>query len=441
MKLARPASRSEIYFKQLKGVFFFRLLSVLSSFIAVPIVYRYLGPSEYGVWATIISITSWVLLFDLGVANGLRNRITESISNNNFLEAKEYISTAYCIIGIGIVCVILLFYILNEYLPWARIFNTNVLSNDELKLTVNVSMFFILINFFLSLINQVLDGMQKSGYVGFNQFLSNVLSLLFVYALSLYTNSSIVSLAVAYGFSVFLSNMVISAWFYQKLPSIKPSFRFFKKEKISNILSLGLRFFIIQVAVIVLFTTDRLIISQLLGPEFVTPYDIVFKLFSAVTIVHGIVIAPLWASYADAFHRGDYTWMRNMMRKQLHVYVMLFLGTLLLCLFAPSIISIWIGDVELLDVRIIYSLAIFVLLLTWSNVFSYLLNGLSETRLQIQAAIIASIINIPLSIFFVNVFGMGVDGVVMASVVSISIFSILGPFKVYSLLYNNTDNN
>ena len=72
-----------------------------------------------------------------------------------------------------------------------------------------------------------------------------------------------------------------------------------------SITSLGFQFFIIQIAVIVIFTTDKILITQLFGPEYVASYDVVFKLFSIITIAHGILMAPLWSAYSDAYHRND----------------------------------------------------------------------------------------------------------------------------------------
>ena len=41
-------------------------LSMIISYIYVPIVLNYLGIEKYGVWATILAILSWISYFDLG---------------------------------------------------------------------------------------------------------------------------------------------------------------------------------------------------------------------------------------------------------------------------------------------------------------------------------------------------------------------------------------
>lgn len=75
---------------------------------------------------------------------------------------------------------------------------------------------------------------------------------------------------------------------------------------------------------------------------------------------------------------------------------------LILSLVLPYIIDIWVGEIPFLDWDLIIVLAVFTLVLTWNNVFAIFLNGINETRLQMKTSIVASIINIPLSVFFVK---------------------------------------
>lgn len=71
--LGRSMSRAMVY----KGV------SMVLSLVYVPIVLNYLGDYKYGVWASILSILSWISYFDLGIGNGLRNRLSEAIASDS----------------------------------------------------------------------------------------------------------------------------------------------------------------------------------------------------------------------------------------------------------------------------------------------------------------------------------------------------------------------
>ncbi len=431
----KSSFRSRNYFKQLKSSFIFKVLAILASFLVIPVMIQYLGHEKYGVWSTLLSILSWIVMFDIGIGNGLRNKLSESIAKNEYIKAREYISTTYAAIACVAILVGFIFAIISEWINWSRVFNTETVSREMLAVIVNVSMFFVLINFVFATVNQILNALQKTNITVFNQFLANLFSLFFVFVLSKNTDGKLEYIAIVFGLSILFSNMLVSFWFYRRNVIYRPAIHLIKKERLFETLSLGSQFFIIQIAVIVLFTTDRLIISQLLGPEYVTPYDVVFKLFSVVTIFHGIIVAPLWNSYSDAYHRNDYTWMQGMMKRQMKILGFILLATMLLMLLIPSIIQIWIGDINNLSLNMIVSLCFFTLFQAWNNIFAMFLNGINETRLQVRTAIIAAIINIPLSILFVKCFGMGVDGIVLGSIVALGIFSVFGPYESYKKLY------
>lgn len=56
-------------------------------------------------------------------------------------------------------------------------------------------------------------------------------------------------------------------------------------------MSLGLKFFIIQVATILIFQTSNIIITQTLGPESVTVYNIAYKYFFALGMLFMIILS------------------------------------------------------------------------------------------------------------------------------------------------------
>ena len=91
-------------------------------------------------------------------------------------------------------------------------------------------------------------------------------------------NTSLKYVAYFYGFANVIISLVFSFLFFEKRKEIRPSIKCYKKEKVKSLMSLSLPFFIIQLSMVIIFTTDNLIISNLLGPEEVTSYDIVLKI-------------------------------------------------------------------------------------------------------------------------------------------------------------------
>lgn len=430
-------TRTQNYIRQLKGSFIFKILAIGSSFLIIPLMIRYLGNEEYGIWSTLLSIVSWIVLFDIGIGNGLRNKLSESLAKKNHQEARNYISTAYIIIGLISIILFITFFIISSFVSWQKIFNTIVLSNDELENIVNITAFFLFLNFWISLINQVFNGLQKTSLVVFNQFLSNFLSLIFVYILCNFSENSLFKLAFFYGFSLLISSLTLSIWFYKDNINLRPRIKYYGNIYVKSITSLGIRFFIIQIAVLIVFTTDKILISQLFGPQYVASYDVVFKLFSIITVSHSLMMAPLWSAYSDAYHKNDKEWIKKTIKNQLKIYLLIILGTILVMFFAKQIIFLWIEKEFVVDNMLVITMGFFVLVTSWNNIFAYFVNSINKLDIQIITSIIAIFLNIPLSILFVKYFQMEVYGIILATTISLSLFAIFGPLQTFKILKND----
>ncbi|MCX6075095.1 MAG: oligosaccharide flippase family protein [Campylobacterales bacterium] len=440
MSLDISNQRTKNYFKQLKGSFIFKLLAVLSSFLLIPIMIKYLGNEQYGIWSTLLSIISWVVLFDIGIGNGLRNKVAESLAKDDILSAQKYISTSYILIGVISSLLLVVFMLASNFVDWQTIFNTTILPNEELINILNISAGFIFINFWLSLINQVANGVQKSSITVFNQFLSNFLSLISVYILSLYIKTSLINLAIVYGASLLSSSIILSIWFYSKNLNLLPKIALYNRKFVKSITSIGFKFFILQIAAIVIFTTDKILITQLFGPEYIVSYDLVFKIFSLITIIYTLISAPLWSSYSDAYSRNDYLWIKEMFVKQLKIYIYVLLSIIIIGFLVNPIIDLWVNDSIIIDYKLIISIGVFTIISTWNALFSTFVNSINNFDVQFKTSIIAMFLNIPLSILFVKVFKLGIYSIIIASIISLSLFAIFGALQTYNIITRKTTN-
>ena len=75
-----------------------KMLSIIISLLLVPVTLNYLNSYEYGVWLTLSSILVWINYFDIGLGNGLRNRLTEALAIGDYEKGRIYISTTFAIL-------------------------------------------------------------------------------------------------------------------------------------------------------------------------------------------------------------------------------------------------------------------------------------------------------------------------------------------------------
>ncbi|AQT93348.1 oligosaccharide flippase family protein [Pseudomonas azotoformans] len=426
------AERSTNYIKQIKGSVLYKGGAVAASFLAIPIMISYLGVLQFGVWSTLLTIMSWVVFFDLGIGNGLRNKVAEALAKGQEALARSYISSAYSLIGFVAVGLWLVFLFFSYQLSWQHVFNTAVVSEDELRYSVQVAAAFMLLNFWVGLITALLGAVQKSALISLGQLLTNGFALIVSYGLYHFSDARISYLAWTYGIGVLGSNFLLSVWFYKTYKCLRPGYSL-DREHLTPLLSVGIRFFIIQLAVLVVFTTDKMLITQLFGPQHVTEYEVVFKLFSVITFLHTLISSPLWSAYTDAYHRKDAAWIVKMLRIQLKLYGLVVVGLCALAILAKFIIGIWIDRAFIVSTPLVICVAGFVAVSTWNNIFAIMLNGAGAVNIQLYTALAAMLLNIPLALLMVKVLGMGVEGVVFAATLSLLFSAVLLPLQVYRL--------
>ena len=408
----------------------YKPIGILISLALVPLTIKYLGNTSYGLWATILSIISWINYFDIGIGNGLRNHLAREITVKNYKDSREYIMTAYGSVTFISIIILIALTVLFKIFNWNSIFNIDSYTNQELFFIMLVNLVFIVMNFVLKIVATIYYSLQKSSTVGLIQILNQLFNLIGIYSLYRmeYANS-LLGISVVYGLGMVLSNIIFTLILFIKNRELVPKFKDFKYDKVKSLSGLGIKFFIIQIAAMIIFTTDNMIITKLLGPEEVTPYNITFKVFSIIIMLHGIIIAPLWSAITKAYAEKDVEWIKRTLKKLKGVQLFILLLIFGISLNFNTIITVWIGDKFVIPITLIINFAVYTFLVTLSNIYATFLNGMGELKLSYWISIFSALINIPLSIYFVKVFQLGTTGVIIATNICLLIGVITGFFQ------------
>ena len=90
--------KSNVLFRNIGGTFAIKGASVVVQLLSVPAYISYFGDDGLlGVWYTLIAALNWILIFDFGVGNGLRNNLSKALAAKDFENAKRLVSTAYIV--------------------------------------------------------------------------------------------------------------------------------------------------------------------------------------------------------------------------------------------------------------------------------------------------------------------------------------------------------
>jgi len=422
--------------KHILASFAIKGTSILIGFLLVPITLDYLDKELYGIWLTLISVITWFSLFDIGLGFGLRNKLAEAISRGDKEEARSLVSSTYAIITVISGALLLLFLVINPFIDWPWVLNIDPGTINNLGLVALVTFAFFCITFVLKLIHSIFLADQRPSYVGLFDLMANIISLGIIILLIQFTDGSLLALSIAMGAApVFVLSICSIYFFTKRYRDFAPSIQYINKEHFGSLSSLGFKFFLVGITGLVIFSTDNLIIVQLYGPAEVPAYQVAFKYFGLITSVFSIIGVPFWSAYTDAAAKEDFGWIIDTNKKLKLLWGGLVLASLLMLALSKWFYNLWVPEIPV-PFLLSASMCLYVLALSWGNIFVMYINGVGKVKLQVLVSIVGAIINIPLSIFLAKSLGMGTAGIILASTICIGFGPILGPIQFKKLISN-----
>ncbi len=433
--LNKGHARSVSAKKNIISSFLIRGGSIIISLVLLPLTIHYVNPTQYGIWLTLSSIIGWFGFFDIGFGSGLRNKFAEAVAKGEYELARIYVSTTYAILAIIIVIVLLLFFLINPFLDWTAILNTPINLINELRVLVLVVFVFFCVQFVLQLITTILTANQEPAKASLFNFIGSLLSLIIIFLLTKFTKGNLLYLGIAFSATPVIVLLFASAWcFMGSYSKYRPSISLVRFAHAKDLMSVGLKFFILQISFIIIYQTDNIIISQLFGPAQVTPYNIVYKYFGVIPMIYGIVLTPFWSAFTEAWVKQDIPWIKNTMRKLQRFWLAIAAITMVMFFLSGLIYTLWVGDEVVIPKNLSLFMALYVLINAWNGIYSQFLNGIGKVKLQLIAGVIGMIINIPLAFFLGKT--IGIVGVVLANAI-LGIVNVTWGFTQYNKIINN----
>lgn len=417
------------------GAFLIKGGSMLLSLFLLPAYIRFFGSKNaLGIWYTILSILNWVLMFDLGVGNGLRNKLPEALANDDYKSAKKYIASTYISVFVFVIIIGVLGTFAINLLNWNGIFkiSESELSCDTIKCALQIAFLGIMIQFILKLITSILYAIQKSAIVNLLPLISNI--IIFVSLTLLPSGNPQYNLITMSWIHVFAVNtplfFVTLILFASKLKSMRPTIKDFSIDVTKQILKIGVAILWLQLVFMIISSTNEFLISTFCSPGDVVEYQIYFKIFNSIASICSLALIPIWSAVTKAQAEKRYNWISNTYKLLLaFTLVVLFLGIIVAFVFQP-IVNLWLKE-NAIQVKLLY--AIIFSISSWifviHNVNTSIGNGMSYFKPQMIFMTLAAILDIPLAWLFVNIFG-GWIGIVIANVIALIPFEIIQPIKL-----------
>ena len=390
--------RSSLLQKNILASFLIKGWSAVIVLLLVPVTLHCLGDYKNGIWLTISSLLLWIDNMDIGLGNGLRNKIAEYMAHNEVQRARQLVSSTFALLSCIIIPVILVLVVLILTCNTYQVFNASPSIVNDLDMVLIVTIMLVCTTFVFKLIGNFYMGMQLPAVSNLLIAIGQTLALIGTYIVYWSGSHSLMHIAIVNTASPLLVYLIAFPYtFLYKYPHLRPSCQLIDFKEAKAVVNTGIQFFIMQISSVILFMTSNILISNLFTPALVTPYQITYRYFSILLVAFTVICMPFWNATTDAYERGDIQWIRNATRKLRMMIIGIIVCMAMMVVLSPWVYSIWIGDSITIDIRMSIVMATYIFILIYSMRYSYFINGIGKLRLQLIFTTTAAFFFIPLA--------------------------------------------
>lgn len=432
-------------FKNIFASFLIKGGSLILALLTTPAYMKYFkNDTILGVWFTILSVLNWVMMFDLGIGNGLRNKLPKELEENNKKNIKEYISSSYIAIFAFAIILAVIFIIVQNFINWNQIFNvnSNIISNKILGISMIIVTLGILLRLVLNLSTSIFYALQKSAINNFLTLMSTLLIFIYISIAKVGTpTNNLIKLSVANAILSNLPLLIATIYLFKKpLNGLAPRLKSFKFDKAKEVLKIGIILLWLQLIAMIVFSTHSILITNIINPEAVVEYNIYYKIFNTIASLFALALVPIWSAVTKAEVEKNYIWIIKLYKVLLVTCFIILILNFIAIPFLQLVFNIWLKENTItVNIKISIIMAIFNFWFLLHNVNTSICNGLSYFKIQNIWMTVGAVLMIPCSIYFCHILGDW-SGVILGSTLSIIPYETLQPIYAFKYLKNMNNN-
>jgi O-antigen/teichoic acid export membrane protein len=223
-------------------------------------------------------------------------------------------------------------------------------------------------------------------------------------------------------------------------PWLRPRIAHLDRAAARRMMQTGTEFFMLQIAGLVVFNSDNLVITHYLGPAEVAPYSVAWRLVGYASVIQTLLIPALWPAFSEAFERGDMAWVRYTFRRTMWITMGTAFGfAVFFALAGRWLIRVWATNAAVPSEMLMLLMCVWILICTFMNNTATVLVAKGETRVQAWCSLASAAVNLALSIWLVQ--QIGSVGVILGTIVSYMIILVLPQSIVAWKLLNQQNSN
>jgi O-antigen/teichoic acid export membrane protein len=179
-------------------------------------------------------------------------------------------------------------------------------------------------------------------------------------------------------------------------------------------MTLGSKFFIIQITSLITIGFTNVLILKTLGSGDVVVYNIAYKYFNITVLFFSILTNTLYSSINESYFKGDIDWITRVVKNVKILSVLIILGIVVMVASSNVVYKLWIGTSVQVPMSVSILMGLYFAIIIWVSVYATFISSVGKVKLASYVSILNSVIYFPLAIVLAKIFG--IQGLILAQV-------------------------
>jgi len=391
-----------------------KAIQLFLNLLAIPILINNLGEEGFGIILFASIVVGYFNVLELGITDGVTKYVSQYLESKEYNKIQSIINTSLIFfIGIGfLVSMTLIIWVLSGGISWLNLDPDLSVSSDKIFLFASV---IALISWPQLLLKGIFKGIQDFVTLNILLGIGRIISVVSAILAAIYTEWEIEYIFLLFNLDKILLTFIQFKILKKKLPFWKFSIFDFNKNTFRFIFTFSGWIMLGQVAVLLEYQSDQLVIISFLSASFLATYTVVFYLFRMIQQISGLAGSAVMPAISQLNQSSKPSDIKKILFFGVKIHNLFFVPiTLMLFFIAEPFIKLWVG-VKYLDYLWLIKLSI-IFQLVWqsSALFGQIYLGLGYSRKPGIIAIIIGVLNLITSIILVNYIGL--SGVILGTI-------------------------
>ncbi len=401
--------------------------------VTVPMARRSLDAELFGVWMMLTALLGFFSFADLGIGNGVLNRVTQARAANDMRALQRVLGSGYVCTGVAGALLLLAWcaWVALSAAPVAVAGRISPANAPQVLAALSTFAILMAINIPSSLVQKAQLGSQQGHWIGITQLVSAMVALVAV-PMILHARGPLFELILATLGVQTLGNIVSTVWWMRRNRVFRgvDLHDLVDSKTLRDLLRIGSEFFVLQVAVALAFQSDAIVVTQRLGQAAYGDFAVVQKLFLFISMLLSSALLGLWPAFGDAIARKDMGWARRVLVRSLLIAASFAsAASLTLVLSIDWITTHWLKTAFSPPLSLVLALGVWTVIDAMGSVSGVFMNGASLVRVQVAIALAMALTAFAGKWMLTPI--LGTTGTVLATIIAYSLISVPGQFFIF----------